>query len=152
MSRNATKRHGDLAIFASHFRDRVDLSKNKKKLPLVVRLKSTRRWRPRCARDFFATQVPVVPRSKTPTGGVHPWVFLLLPSFLWRPTGGGNEGRGKRSGVRKRVPMNYERAARGCSMMRVIWGPTHHCATHRMIISTMHIESAWRGDSEHASR
>ena len=42
-SRNATKRH-DLTIFASHFRDRLDLLK---KVPLGVRLKSTRQRRPR---------------------------------------------------------------------------------------------------------
>ena len=53
------KRHNTSRF--DHFRDRVDL---KSKVPLGVRLKSTRRRHPRVT-SFFVTQIPVVPRSKT---------------------------------------------------------------------------------------
>ena len=61
LSRNATKRH-DLTIFASHFRGRVGL---KKKVPLGVRLKSTRRRRPRffCHTSSRGPEIKILDRG-----------------------------------------------------------------------------------------
>ena len=63
LSRNVTKRHY-LAIFASHFRGRVRPQKNK------CHLESGLNQRDEGAHGFSVIQVPVVPRSKTSTGGV----------------------------------------------------------------------------------
>ena len=63
MSRNGTKRH-DLTIFASHFRDRVHLTK----VPLGVRLISTRRRPPRV---FYHTSANV-PEEKFLVRGCPP--------------------------------------------------------------------------------
>ena len=62
LSRNATKPH-DSPIFASHFRDRVDLKKK-------YHSESGLNQRDEDARDFFVKQMPVVPISKTSTGDV----------------------------------------------------------------------------------
>ena len=66
LSRNATKRH-DSPIFASHFRDRVDLNK---KVPLLgVRLKSTRRSHTKrfCNTSFCAQKAQNLDAGCPPT-------------------------------------------------------------------------------------
>ena len=72
LSRNVTKRH-DPFIFASHFRDRVDLYKK-------YHSESGLNQRDEGAYDFFGKKNARGPKVKTSTGGVRAWI----PAFvLW---------------------------------------------------------------------